>query len=115
MTEAEALQAMNALVESGKAPPFMLLEYTADGVNLRLDVTLEEYMAIGRVPDCDCQLIRCVCTDARKHVVGCIYRLALTCAIPIPCESHGEDVCPVCDLCTCLLVANGIKLSDLKR
>jgi hypothetical protein len=61
----------------------------------------KEWMAEGRVPDCDCQLISCVCAEKRKHKEGCQYRLALTCAIPIECEEHGFDVCPTCDPCTC--------------
>ena len=60
----------------------------------------DTYAARGRVPDCDCELIQCVCTEARKHKVGCDYRLAMTCAIPVECD-HGVDCCPQCDPCTC--------------
>jgi hypothetical protein len=63
--------------------------------------TYEELAARGRVPDCDCQLIQCVCPQARPHVKECRYRIALTCAVPIHCEEHGFDVCPHCDPCTC--------------
>jgi hypothetical protein len=60
----------------------------------------EEWMAEGRVTDCDCQLISCVCVEKRKHKEGCQYRLAISCAIPIVC-GHGFDVCPTCDPCSC--------------
>lgn len=61
----------------------------------------KEWMARGRVADCDCQLLQCVCTEARKHKPDCRFRIALTCAIPIECEEHKFDVCPTCDPCTC--------------
>jgi hypothetical protein len=61
----------------------------------------EEFTAIGRVADCDCGLITCVCEEARSHKKECRYRLAMTCAIPISCDAHGYDVCPTCDPCTC--------------
>jgi hypothetical protein len=60
----------------------------------------EEWMARGRVADCDCQLISCVCAEARTHEPKCRHRVALTCAVAIVCE-HGSDVCPQCDPCTC--------------
>jgi hypothetical protein len=59
------------------------------------------YMARGRVLDCDCALIQCVCTEARKHKAGCQRRLAMTCAIPISCDAHGRDICEECDPCSC--------------
>jgi hypothetical protein len=65
-------------------------------------MSFEEYSAQGRVSDCDCNLISCVCVQARQHKLGCRYQMALTCAIPIACEAHGSDVCPTCDACTCL-------------
>jgi hypothetical protein len=58
------------------------------------------FMARGRASDCDCQLITCVCTEARAHDKTCRHRVALTCAVPIVCE-HGYDTCPECDPCTC--------------
>lgn len=61
----------------------------------------EVFAARGRLPDCDCQLIQCVCATKREHDQGCRFRRALTCPIGIACEPHGEDVCPVCDPCTC--------------
>lgn len=60
-----------------------------------------EFMARGRVEDCDCEMIQCVCVLARQHDKDCKFRRALTCAIGIECEEHGRDVCPVCDPCTC--------------
>lgn len=63
-------------------------------------VDLEEFMARGRPPDCDCGLIICVCERARAHQRGCPFRKALTCSVSIPCE-HGSDLCLECDACTC--------------
>ena len=60
----------------------------------------EAFMAKGRVADCSCDLIQCVCAEARKHDASCRLRVAMTCAVPIACE-HGYDVCPECDPCTC--------------
>jgi hypothetical protein len=70
-----------------------------DGASI-VEEDYETFSARGRVPDCDCGLIQCACAEARKHKVGCRYRTALTCAIPIECD-HGFDVCPQCDACTC--------------
>lgn len=61
----------------------------------------EEFLKESRVADCDCQLIQCVCLDARKHKKDCRYRISLTCAVPIACKEHGLDVCQTCDPCTC--------------
>lgn len=61
----------------------------------------KEYMARGRVADCDCQLIQCVCAEARKHKIGCQRRLAMTCPVPISCDAHGLEVCQECDPCSC--------------
>jgi hypothetical protein len=59
-----------------------------------------QLLARGRVADCDCNMIACVCSDARPHTIDCRYRKALTCAVGIACK-HGYDVCPQCDPCTC--------------
>lgn len=61
----------------------------------------DTFSARGRVEDCDCEFITCVCTEARKHKTDCFLRLAMTCPIPIECGKHGVDVCPTCDPCTC--------------
>lgn len=61
----------------------------------------KEFAARGRVPDCDCELIQCVCAEARQHKKYCRFRRSMTCAIPIDCDDHHFDVCPVCDPCTC--------------
>jgi len=63
--------------------------------------TYAEFSARGRVGDCNCSLIQCVCEEARSHGEGCPFRRALTCAVGIDCEKHGFDVCPECDPCTC--------------
>jgi hypothetical protein len=60
-----------------------------------------EFLKEGRVADCDCKLIQCVCLEARKHQKDCGYRVALTCAISVACKEHGLDVCPTCDPCIC--------------
>ncbi len=115
MTQDEAMLTLKGLIDSGAAPSFVLLVRKEDGsVDVRTDVSFEEYTAMGRVPDCDCQLIQCVCAQARQHAKECRYRVALTCAIPITCEAHHEDVCSVCDPCTCILIANGIDVKDFK-
>jgi len=61
----------------------------------------EDYIARGRVVDCDCSHLQCCCEAARRHVLGCQRRLAITCAVPITCEPHGLDVCETCDPCSC--------------
>lgn len=63
--------------------------------------TYEEFSSRGRVEDCDCELIQCVCAQARLHGKDCRFRRALTCAVPIDCEEHGIEVCPTCDPCDC--------------
>jgi hypothetical protein len=62
---------------------------------------LDEFIAKNRVDDCDCGLIVCVCSEARKHTKECRYRIAMTCAIPFECEEHNDYVCPICDSCNC--------------
>jgi hypothetical protein len=64
-------------------------------------MTFKEYSAIGRVADCDCGLIECVCKEARQHSKDCAYRFAMTCAVTFPCKDHGLDACIICDHCTC--------------
>jgi hypothetical protein len=66
-----------------------------------LTMTFDEFKAIGRADDCDCGLIQCICQQARQHKEGCPLRLSMTCAIPITCEEHDQDVCPICTPCTC--------------
>lgn len=61
---------------------------------------LEDFMARGRVDDCDCGLIQCECVRARAHTKDCKFRKALTCVIGFECD-HGFDVCPECDACDC--------------
>ena len=61
----------------------------------------KEWMAQSRVLDCDCQLLQCVCVEARKHKLGCQWRLAMTCPVAFSCEAHGRDVCEECDPCSC--------------
>ena len=63
--------------------------------------TYAQFSAVGRLSDCDCGLIQCVCAQARRHQTDCRFRLALTCAVPIACSDHGLDVCSTCDPCSC--------------
>ena len=86
-----ALRGLNQYVETGVVP---------DGANITLE-DFKTWTARGRLEDCDCGLLQCACAEARQHKKECVYRLALTCAIPIECEEHKRDVCPICDLCTC--------------
>jgi hypothetical protein len=58
------------------------------------------FSARGRVADCDCGMIQCVCTQARQHKKECKFRRALTCPVAIECD-HGNDVCATCDVCDC--------------
>ena len=63
--------------------------------------TFEQFSAQGRVDDCDCQLVPCVCSQARQHGKNCPLRQALTCGFAFNCERHGLEVCAQCDACTC--------------
>jgi hypothetical protein len=80
----------------------MKLERAAaqQGMELVID-SEEEFLARGRVPDCDCGIIQCCCTEARQHGPMCHWRIALLCPFGLPCDPHGVDVCPECDTCTC--------------
>jgi hypothetical protein len=60
----------------------------------------KEYLARGRVPDCDCQMIQCVCVEARQHDRECRWRKAITAPVGFECE-HGLEECRECDPCTC--------------
>lgn len=60
----------------------------------------EEYLARGRVADCDCQMLQCVCVEARKHKPECRWRTAILAPVGFACE-HGFEECPTCDACTC--------------
>lgn len=56
------------------------------------------------MPGCNqCGHLACVCIIEQLHKLGCTFRLAATCAVPIECQ-HGYDVCPTCDPCTCATV-----------
>ena len=89
---------LTLVVDGGGAP--------RDDVDDMLDQFAKEIGAdIVRAPivACEaCQHFECVCQVLEDHIPGCHYRLAVTCAIPIPCEKHGLDVCAECgDVCTC--------------
>jgi hypothetical protein len=47
-----------------------------------------------------CKHFACICEIVRLHELGCPFRTAATCAIPVAC-GHGRDTCPKCDKCTC--------------
>jgi hypothetical protein len=96
------------VVDSGGAP--------RDDVDDMLDALAKDLdMDIVRAPivACEkCQHFSCVCQVLADHVLGCHYRLAVTCAIPIACEKHGRDVCAECgDVCTCeeIKIQKGVK------
>lgn len=94
------------LIEESKAEETLdaFHDYLANGGPWPAGATVvpfAEWTAIGRVPDCDCQHIQCVCLIKRTHKDDCPFRRAVTCAIGIPCEKHGYEVCPECDPCTC--------------
>lgn len=85
-------------VKDGTAPEVFVLNQFGE---IRERTTFAEWASRGRVDDCDCNLISCVCELARQHELGCRYRFALTCAVAVACEPHGRDVCEKCDPCTC--------------
>jgi hypothetical protein len=65
-----------------------------------IEEPLADWMARGRVPNCTCECLQCVCEAVKGHTKECRFRIAMTCAIPIKCE-HREEVCMTCDACTC--------------
>lgn len=64
-------------------------------------------------PGCLCQQIACACTLVAAHHKLCKFRLAVLCPVPIECEPHGFDVCPVCDPCEC--AKEELKCLKIKR
>ena len=73
-----------------------LLQRTADHFGMRLEVVEHD------IEGCDaCQLLFCVCHILAAHQEGCDYRLAMTCAVGIPCDDHKNDECSICYPCTC--------------
>jgi hypothetical protein len=60
-------EALQAYVETGALP---------DGA---YEEDIHAWMARGRVPDCDCELMQCVCAEARGHAKSCAYRLSISC------------------------------------
>lgn len=48
----------------------------------------------------ECKFISCVCSIIGAHKEKCKLRVSSICPIPIEC-THGYDVCPECDKCTC--------------
>lgn len=86
------------IVDDGGAP--------RDDVDDMLDSVAREIgveIVRDKIVACEkCQHLFCVCQVLADHVQGCRFRLATTCAIPIPCLTHGLDVCVPCgDGCTC--------------
>jgi len=81
--------AVATYVKTGVVPPNAHIE------------NLTTFMQRGRVADCDCRMIECVCAMARQHKSKCAFRKALTCAVGIACDDHDREVCPICDPCTC--------------
>lgn len=54
-----------------------------------------------------CRHFACVCRIKEEHEENCEFRRAATCDIPIACEEHGRDTCPMCAPCTCVGVTLG--------
>lgn len=51
--------------------------------------SLAEWMADGRVEDCDCGLLQCECVVIRQHEEGCSFRLTITSPVdvgPMECD-----------------------------
>jgi len=66
-------------------------------------------MSLTNCPKCN--RLACVCAMKERHLDGCRFLRAATCAVPIEC-SHGRDCCPICDPCTC---GAGVLASDLEQ
>jgi len=78
------------------------LKKAADACGMGVAIEDEEtFLARGRVKDCDCQMLQCVCTEVRQHKPECRWRMALLAPIGFACEPHDREECPVCDACTC--------------
>jgi hypothetical protein len=82
-------EALMAYVETGALPEGSVEE------------PIEDFMARGRVKDCDCDMIECVCLQIRQHKKRCPYCVALICPVEVLCRKHKLEVCPECDACTC--------------
>jgi hypothetical protein len=63
--------------------------------------SLVEFLAEGRVADCDCGLLCCACLAARVHMKECRYRRTLLSRVLFTCEKHRVAPCPECDACDC--------------
>jgi len=74
----------------------------------------EVFTARGRVEDCACGMIQCVCVEARKHDERCLYRKSLLCALAFPCEKHGLDECLDCD-CDCMYKTRELSHDETKE
>ena len=101
-------QGVIIVLDDDDAPDEFVVDLQGMFEVMGLEVLVENettFLARGRVVDCDCQLLQCVCAEARRHAKECRYRFAMTCAVPIACDPHGRDVCPTCDACTCSLGA----------
>ncbi len=60
----------------------------------------EVYAARGRVPNCTCGLIECLCTQIAGHTDHCRFKVSALSPVCFPCE-HDLDVCATCTPCTC--------------
>lgn len=76
-----------------------VLVITPDG-DIKEELDFKTFLARGRVADCTCDMISCVCNEIKGHKKECHFRLAQTCPFEILCE-HGLDCCLECDKCTC--------------
>ena len=64
-------------------------------------MTLEAFLARGRLTDCDCGLLVCACLELRPHAKLCGFRRARTNVLVAACQEHGKEACLACD-CTCV-------------
>lgn len=56
--------------------------------------------------ECNCGHISCVCDIIKNHDESCKFRKAACCRVPIECDEHNRDVCPICDKCECRVRSN---------
>lgn len=92
-----------------KRPKAALREYAEADAKATLDAAKREPIEtkgldLGTPEEIEARFLywgECEEEAARHHEDHCCFRIAVLCAIPISCDCHGMDVCPVQDKCTC--------------